>query len=68
MRRGQIRRQATKFRRLHGVGASVVNALSRRMKVQVFQDGKVYQQEYKRGKILYDLKVVGETDRTGTTI
>jgi DNA gyrase subunit B len=53
---------------LHGVGASVVNALSRRMKVQVFQDGKVYQQEYSRGKILYDLKVVGETDRTGTTI
>ena len=53
---------------LHGVGASVVNALSRRLKVTVYQDGKVYQQEYSRGKVLYDLKVVGETDRTGTTI
>ena len=53
---------------LHGVGASVVNALSRRMKVTVYQDGKVYQQEYERGKVLYDLKVIGETERTGTTI
>ncbi len=53
---------------LHGVGASVVNALSRHMCVTVYQDGKVYQQEYERGKILYDLKVVGDTDRTGTTI
>ena len=47
---------------LHGVGASVVNALSRRMKVTVYQDGNVYQQEYARGKVLYDLKVIG-TDR-----
>ena len=53
---------------LHGVGASVVNALSRHLKVNVYQDGKVYQQEYERGKVLYDLKVVGETDRTGTTV
>ncbi len=53
---------------LHGVGASVVNALSSRLMVQVYQDGKVYQQEYARGKILYDLKVIGQTDRTGTTI
>ena len=53
---------------LHGVGASVVNALSRHMQVNVYQDGKIYQQEYERGKVLYDLKVVGETDRTGTTI
>ena len=53
---------------LHGVGASVVNALSRHLQVNVYQDGKVYQQEYERGKVLYDLKVVGETDRTGTTI
>ena len=53
---------------LHGVGASVVNALSRRLKVTVYQDGKVYQQEYARGKVLYDLKVIGSTDRTGTTI
>ncbi len=53
---------------LHGVGASVVNALSSHLKVTVYQDGKVYEQEYARGKILYDLKCVGETDRTGTTI
>ncbi|MEG0986803.1 MAG: DNA topoisomerase (ATP-hydrolyzing) subunit B [Clostridia bacterium] len=53
---------------LHGVGASVVNALSSHLKVLVYQDGKIYQQEYARGKILYDLKVVGDTDRTGTTI
>jgi len=53
---------------LHGVGASVVNGLSEHLLVNVYQDGKIYQQEYERGKILYDLKVVGETDRTGTTI
>ena len=53
---------------LHGVGASVVNALSSHLQVNVHQDGKIYQQEYERGKILYDLKVIGETDRTGTTI
>ncbi len=53
---------------LHGVGASVVNGLSSHLLVNVYQDGKIYQQEYERGKILYDLKVVGETDRTGTTI
>ena len=54
---------------LHGVGASVVNALSSHLMVKVYQDGRVYQQEYERGKILYDLKVVGEAgERTGTTI
>ncbi len=53
---------------LHGVGASVVNALSKHLTVTVYQDGKVYQQEYERGKYLYDLKVIGETDRTGTSI
>ncbi|MBQ8953835.1 MAG: DNA topoisomerase IV subunit B, partial [Clostridia bacterium] len=53
---------------LHGVGASCVNALSRHLKVMVYQSGKIYQQEYERGKVLYDLKVIGETDRTGTTI
>ena len=53
---------------LHGVGASVVNALSEHLQVNVYQDGRIYQQEYERGKILYDLKVVGETERTGTTI
>lgn len=53
---------------LHGVGASVVNALSGRLMVTVEQDGKVYRQEYARGKILYDLKVIGETRGSGTTI
>ncbi len=53
---------------LHGVGASVVNALSKHLTVTVYQDGKIYQQEYERGKYLYDLKVIGETDRTGTSI
>ena len=53
---------------LHGVGASVVNALSKHLQVTVYQDGKVYQQEYERGKVCYDLTVIGETDRTGTTI
>ena len=53
---------------LHGVGASCVNALSRHLQVNVYQGGKIYQQEYERGKVLYDLKIVGETDRTGTTI
>ena len=53
---------------LHGVGASVVNALSGRMEVTVYQDGKVHYQEYRRGKPLADLRVIGQTDRTGTTI
>ena len=53
---------------LHGVGASVVNALSKSLTVTVHQDGKIHQQEYARGKYLYDLKVVGQTDVTGTTI
>jgi len=53
---------------LHGVGASVVNALSKHLQVNVYQDGKIYQQEYERGKVCYDLKVIGETERTGTTI
>ncbi len=53
---------------LHGVGASVVNALSRHLKVQVRQDGKIYEQEYTLGKIDYDLRVVGATEETGTTV
>ena len=51
---------------LHGVGVSCVNALSSHMKSQVFRNGKIYQQEYERGKPLYPVKVVGETDKTGT--
>ncbi len=53
---------------LHGVGASVVNALSKHFKVTVKQDGKIHQQEYTRGIIDYDLKIIGETEETGTTI
>jgi DNA gyrase subunit B len=53
---------------LHGVGASVVNALSKKLTVTVYQHGKIYEQSYTRGKIDHDLKVVGDTDRTGTTI
>ena len=53
---------------LHGVGASVVNALSKHLMVNVYQDGQIYQQEYERGKVCYDLKVIGQTERTGTTI
>ncbi len=51
---------------LHGVGVSCVNALSTHMKSQVFRDGKIYQQEYNTGKPLYEVKVVGVTDRRGT--
>ncbi len=53
---------------LHGVGASVVNALSRHMEVLVYQNGRVYQQEYNRGKIEYDLRVTGAADHTGTAV
>lgn len=53
---------------LHGVGASVVNALSRHMQVLVKQDGKIYEQEYSLGLIDYDLRVIGQTEETGTTV
>ena len=51
---------------LHGVGVSCVNALSTHMLSQVFRDGKIYQQEYEKGKPLYSVKIVGETELTGT--
>jgi len=53
---------------LHGVGASVVNALSAWLKVQIRRDGQLYQQEYKEGIPQYDVKGVGEAADTGTTI
>jgi DNA gyrase subunit B len=53
---------------LHGVGVSCVNALSDRLFVQIFRNGKVYEQEYHKGKPLYPVKETGTTDRTGTTI
>src|SRR3989344_4455787 len=55
---------------LHGVGISVVAALSKAFKVVIKRDGKIYQQEYETGKPIYKLKIVGETDKkaTGTSI
>ena len=55
---------------LHGVGASVVNALSDWLEVQIFHEGKVYQQRYERGKRSYELKIVGDCDpeKHGTTV
>ena len=53
---------------LHGVGASVVNALSEWLTVQVHKDGKIYEMKFSRGNITQELKVVGETDHTGTTV
>ncbi len=53
---------------LHGVGASVVNALSEWLEVQVHKNGKIYEMKFSRGKITQEMKVVGQTDRTGTTV
>ena len=53
---------------LHGVGASVVNALSEWLVVQVFKNGKIYEMRFSRGDITQEMKIVGETDRTGTAV
>ena len=53
---------------LHGVGASVVNALSEWLQVQVHKDGKIYQMGFSRGDITEEIHIVGDTDRTGTTV
>lgn len=53
---------------LHGVGSSVVNALSTTLNVKVFKEGKVYFQEYHRGAVVSDLTIIGETDRHGTEV
>ena len=53
---------------LHGVGVSCVNALSEHLKATVYRDGKVWEQEYERGKTLYPVKSVGTTDQRGTIV
>ena len=53
---------------LHGVGASVVNALSEWLEVTIHQNGKKYNQRYERGKVMYPLKEIGTTDHTGTEV
>jgi len=53
---------------LHGVGVSVVNALSELVIVQVRREGKVFQQEYRKGAPQYDIKVIGESEETGTKV
>lgn len=53
---------------LHGVGVSCVNALSSHLKVNVYREGKIFEQEYSCGNPLYDVKIVGESELTGTTV
>ena len=53
---------------LHGVGASVVNALSEWLQVQVHKDGKIYEMRFARGKVTQPMRIVGETEKTGTTV
>lgn len=53
---------------LHGVGSSVVNALSKKLEVKVYKNGQIYYQEFHRGKVTGDLKVIGETELQGTEV
>lgn len=53
---------------LHGVGSSVVNALSTQLDVHVHKNGKIHYQEYRRGAVVADLEIIGDTDRSGTTV
>lgn len=53
---------------LHGVGVSCVNALSDHLKATVYRDGKIWEQEYERGKAMYPVKAVGDTDKRGTDV
>jgi DNA gyrase subunit B len=53
---------------LHGVGVSVVNALSKHLKATVYRNGKIWEQEYERGKTLYPVKSVGDSDKRGTEV
>ena len=53
---------------LHGVGASVVNALSQWLEVQVYKNGHIYEMKFARGKVTQGMTVIGDTDRTGTTV
>lgn len=53
---------------LHGVGVSCVNALSTHLSAVVHREGKIFQQEYEKGKPMYDVKEIGESDKTGTTV
>ena len=53
---------------LHGVGASVVNALSNWLEVTIHKDGKMYKQRYEKGKVMYPLKEIGETNHNGTEV
>ena len=53
---------------LHGVGVSCVNALSEHLKATVYRSGQIWEQEYERGKTLYPVKAVGESDKTGTIV
>ena len=66
---GKFEKKAYKYSGgLHGVGASVVNALSEWLIVEVYRDGKIYRQEYRRGKPITPVEVIGKTNRTGTKV